>query len=409
MQSRTYTISALTNIFTDYQSGVKRLNMVGVSNTKTFASFTELCERVLVELRYPQEQDQKLETYAFTLSAFNKSTRTGTRKDGSSFSRTAIWRKGASEVDGLSAFYCDVDNANPDQQHVTRADVKLKLQALGLSYFGYTSYSHTSAQEKFRVIVDLDRDVTRSELLRLAVFLDWNVFGHQADMSIYDPGDCLFAPPFHCETFSMLDGAPLVVDQTLADLELLQKEEPSCWSRTIARQQPVKRAKLVPIDDAVQESRRADRTVRPEISIDSPDVFNPAWETLYRDRVCGGHWETMRSLLGMIWVKSGGTLSFGEMRHILDQIDATAERYLLRVHGEQKAVEIIDFIMSCMVELREDDSCSLLEADEIGMTIHVKEAECGQGKTRTTNLDGSLRERGRYVYVVDKIENMPEA
>ena len=405
MQIRLYAISALTNIFTDYQSGVKRLNMVGISNTKAFASFAELCERVLVELRYPQEQDQKLETYAFTLSTFNKSTRTGTRKDGSSFSRTAIWRKGASEVDGLSAFYCDVDNANPDHPHVTRAEVERKLQELGLSYFGYTSYSHSPAQEKFRVIIDLDRCVTRSELLRLAVFLDWNVFGHQADMSIYDPGDCLFAPPFCCETFSMLDGAPLVVDQALGALELLQKEEPSCWSRTIARQQPVQRAKLVPVADGLEERRRVDRTVRPEISIDNPVVFNPAWETLYRDRVCGGHWETMRSLLGMIWVKTGGTLSYGEMRHILDQIDTTAAGYLLRVHGEQKAVEIIDFIMSCEIEAREDDSCSLLEAAEIGMTVQVKEAECGQGKTR----DELLRiagEKRRYVYVVDKIDNI---
>ena len=32
----------------------------------------------------------------------------------------------------------------------------------------------------------------------------------------------------------------------------------------------------------------------------------------------------MRSLLGMMWVKTGGSLSYGEMRKIMAEIDATA-------------------------------------------------------------------------------------
>ena len=49
----------------------------------------------------------------------------------------------------------------------------------------------------------------------------------------------------------------------------------------------------------------------------------------------------MRSLLGMVWAKTGGTLSYGEMDRILPEIDATAADYLIQHHGEEKAAELI--------------------------------------------------------------------
>ena len=61
--------------------------------------------------------------------------------------------------------------------------------------------------------------------------------------------------------------------------------------------------------------------------------------------------------------------------------------------------------MSCTVPQPNDDRCSMIEQEEAGLTIQVKEAECGQGKTRD-ELHRMARERGRYIYVVDKIENM---
>ena len=181
--------------------------MVGITNSLNFDSFAHLSRYVLVDLRFPRQQGRKLETNAFTLSIFGESERTITRLDGYSFEKTGVWRTGASEIDSISAFYCDIDNANPDHPHLTRAKVEDRLHALGFSYFGYTSYSHTAEHEKFRVIIDLDRAVTRAEMLQLIVYLDHVVFGHQADMSIYDPAGCLFGPPFYCETFEKLDGA----------------------------------------------------------------------------------------------------------------------------------------------------------------------------------------------------------
>jgi hypothetical protein len=60
-----------------------------------------------------------------------------------------------------------------------------------------TSYSHTSARPKFRVVIDIDRPITRTEAAKLFMWLDWSVLGRQADASIYDPADFIFAPPHH--------------------------------------------------------------------------------------------------------------------------------------------------------------------------------------------------------------------
>ena len=405
IMERDYTISGLTDIFELANTGRKRLNMGQISTYNVSNSFKQLCDNILVRLRYPIQQSQKSETYGYTLSCFEPTEKSFKRKDGRSFSRHGIWRNGDAEIDHLSALYCDVDNANNNKPTISRAEVQTKLDHLGLSYFGYTTYTHSREHEKFRVIIDTDRPMTRSEMLRLAVYVDWHIFGHQSDMSIYDPGDFLFGPPHHCETFQALDGVPLNVDPTLAALGVLQKQEPSCWTRVFERQQPAQRVKPMRTVRIDLDAHHTGKAMRPDIGIDNPRVFNPAWETLYADRVCGGHWETMRGLLGMIWTKTGGDLSFGELRHLVDQIDKTADGYLLRVHGEPKIVDLIAFIMSCVVNPLDDDRCSLLEHDDVELTIMVKQAECGQGKTHD-ELHRIARERNRYVYVVDKIDNM---
>jgi hypothetical protein len=114
----------------------------------------------------------------------------------------------------------------------------------------------------------------------------------------------------------------------------------------------------------------------------------------------------MRTLLGMVWAKTGGSLTGGELDCLLRQIDATDGDYFVREHGEQKAAELIDWIMSLPVgENHEGDWSPILERDETGLTVWVKEGECGEGKTRD-ELARMAREGGRYVYVVDKIENI---
>ena len=405
MSNRFYETSNLTQVFFDKKQDVQRLNMVQISSASEFHTFVELRDHILGKLRYPTTQSHKQETYGFTLSAFATSDRSIKRSDGQTFARFGLWRRGDAELDSLSAVYADVDNANTDRPIITPREVETKLSHLGLSFVIYTTYSHTAERPKFRVIIDTDKAISRSEMLRLAVFLNWKVLGHQADLSIYDPGDFLFAPPFECETFEKLDGAPIDVNRMLDQQAELQKRSPGCWTREIERRQPKEARIPTVVEQEVLLAKQADSSVRPEVRIDNPAIFNPAWETLYRDRVSGGHWETMRSLLGMVWSKTQGALSYGEMRHLLAQIDATADGYLLGQYGEAKAAEIINFIMSRPVEPRLDDRSSLLEQDESDLTILVKDAECGQGKTHD-ELYRIARERGRYVYVCDKIENM---
>ena len=403
-ETRIFKTSTLDSIFIHKNSGLPRLNMIRVTGSLRLNSFSELCTHITEKLRYPTAQQQKMETFAFTLSHFEVSDRTIIQTNGSKFSRRGTWRVGEAEEDELTAFYCDVDNANDEQTIVSLQEIANRLDALGLSWFAYTSYSHSLAKPKFRVIIDTTRAVDRAKMLKLAVYLDWRVFGRQLDMSIYDPADCLFAPPHQCEIASSLDGQPLDVDQTLADLPSLQIASPECWERVIKRQQPIQRVREAKSPSAATLAS-VDLSVRAEVSIDNHQFFNPAWETLYRDRVAGGHWETMRSLIGMIWVKTRGTLTHGEMRKLMGEIDATADNYFIRHHGEAKATELIAFVMSCAVPQLDDDRCSLIEQEEAGLTILVKDAECGQGKTRD-ELCRIVRERGRHVFAVDKIENI---
>ena len=80
------------------------------------------------------------------------------------------------------------------------------------------------------------------------------------------------------------------------------------------------------------------------VGIDNPAVFNPAWADGYR-HCTGSHWETMRSILGRVWRKNGGTLTLGYMLTISRQVDATAGLYFLRKYGETRLRDLVRFTM----------------------------------------------------------------
>lgn len=61
--------------------------------------------------------------------------------------------------------------------------------------------------------------------------------------------------------------------------------------------------------------------------------------------------------------------------------------------------------MSLPVEDRSEAWTPILERDETGVVIQVKEGECGEGKTHD-ELKRIARKKPRVVYVVDKIENI---
>lgn len=408
MTHREYSVSGFTRIYTDKGRGVARLDMRSVTTFEELPSFEAVRDHVLSGLRYPSPQADKLETYGWVPTLYAPSERTFTsRVTGKPFTCFGSWRNAAAEADVLTLFYADVDNNETARPVVTMQTVANALDGLGLSYFMYTSFSHTPDKPKFRVVIDTDRHLTRPEMLRVAVCLNWTVFGQQADLSIYDAGDFVFAPPHITTVMERLHAMPLSVDAALAQQAQLQEQHPGSWTRYVAMKEPrAVQALPTPAQAEAMVQRLADSTARQEISISNPATFNPAWADLYRQRITeGSHWKTMRSLLGMVWAKTGGTLSYGEMDHILREIDATASNYLIHHHGEAKAAELIEWIMSLSVEPDEDDWSPLLDRDDTGLTIHVKEGECGEGKTHD-ELQRMARAKGRYVYVVDKIETI---
>ncbi|KAB1068936.1 hypothetical protein [Methylobacterium soli] len=386
--------------------------MVAITGLDELPSFAAVRDHVLNGLRYPLLQANKLESYGWVPTLYMPNERIFTsRQTGHSFTRFGCWRNGAAENPTLSLFYADVDNADTGRPTVSMQSVAAALDARGLTYFMYTSFSHTAEKPKFRVVIDTDRDLTRVEMLRIAVLLNRVAFGQQADLSIYDPGDFVFAPPHNTTVTEHLRGLPLTVDAALAEQHQLEQHYPCIWTKYVAQKQtPEARIEPTPEQVAAMKQRRADRTARPEMVIDNPTVFNQAWAGFYRERITNrSHFETMRSLLGMVWAKTAGALSYGEVDQILRQIDATAGGYFIRQHGEQKAADLIDWLMSLPVEEDEDarEWNPLLERDESGLTVQVKEGECGEGKTRD-ELTRMARAKGRYVYVVDKIATIEQ-
>jgi hypothetical protein len=408
MNVRIYCVSDLTRTYISEKVGSTRLDMVSVTASHDLPSFEAVRDHVLNSLRYPHRQADNLETFGWVPTLYMPSERTFTsRATGVRFTRFGSWRNGTAEADVLSVLYADVDNNDTGRPVVTMQAVATALDGLGCSYFMYTTFSHTTEKPKFRVIIDTDRNLTRQEMLRVVVWLNWNVFGQQADLSVYDPGDFVFAPPHAATVMERLRAMPLSVDFGLAQQARLQEEHPGSWTAYLKQRQP-KADPSTPSPErlAAIEQRRADKSARPEIGIDNPAAFDPAWASFYPERIVNrSYWETMRSLLGMVWAKAGGSLTYGEMDRILRQIDATADGYFITHHGEQKAEELIDWIMSLPVEAKMDDWSPILERDETGLVVQVKEGECGEGKTHD-ELRRMARERGRYVYVVDKIENI---
>jgi hypothetical protein len=381
--------------------------MAEISGFEELTSFKALRDHVL-GLRYPVPQRSKFECHGWVPTLYEPSEKAfKDHTTGATFTRFGSWRNGASEADLLSVFYADVDNNNPSRPMVSMEATATALESLGVRHFMYTSYSHTSEQPKFRAVIEIDRPVTRGEMLRLAIFLNWTSFGQQADLSIYDPGDFIFAPPYRSTTVERIDGGPLRVDDILAQQRELQQTHPESWTTYIEVKQPKPPRTPKTVVQALDgEAHMADLSVRPEIGIENPRVFNPAWVDLYRTTVVGGsHWQTMRSLLGMVWAKSQGRLSYGEMDHLLRQIDATGGNYFSLKYKESGIADIIQWVVGLPVEDDEDEWCPILDVDDTGLTIGAKEGECGEGKTRD-ELQRMAREKGRYVYVVDKIENI---
>src|SRR5690606_19253228 len=108
------------------------------------------------------------------------------------------------------------------------------------------------------------------------------------------------------------EGEPLNITTLLVAAEELLVSEPylltdgSSPCATKARQQVTNAVKAGTLSPAAY-----DESVRPEISINNPDVFYLPWLDLYRNPP--SHWQAMRCILGKAWRMSEGSLTHGEV------------------------------------------------------------------------------------------------
>lgn len=252
-------VSTLGHIYHNKSTNQPQLLMNEIAGFEAFNSFADL-RNYVIGLQYPNEQASKLECFGWVPTLFMPSDRVYRRPDGTEVTKHGNWRVGAEEADRLSIFYADVDNAAPGQPIVTMEHVAARLDAFDgpLSYFMYSSFSHAAAKPKFRVVVETSRDISRSEMLRLALYLNCTAFGGQADLSIYDPGDFIFAPPHQTVTLTQLEGAALDVDATLAKQALLAASNPNSVAAYLQARQP--RAPSKPITKKRRASMKAKAT-----------------------------------------------------------------------------------------------------------------------------------------------------
>jgi hypothetical protein len=411
MSKRRFIISKLDRIYFNRKTGKSQLSMAEITGHDELGSFSELRDYVM-GLSYPTPQADKMECYGWVPTVFYPGDHTFKRSDGGEFTRNGCWRTGEAEAeaDGLSVFYADVDNATEAQPMVTMEEVAANLNALGspFSFFLYTSFSHTDTKPKFRVVIETDRDISRAEMQRLAIYLNWEAFGQQADLSIYDPGDFVFAPPHRTISLDQSQGGPMDVGAMLKQQVTLQAEQPESVARyTVAKQPRVPKKQPSAARLQKMAANALDRSVRPGVNFSNPSVFNPFWADLYQECGAVGHWQTMRSILGMVWAKNGGDMTYGEMDLILRKIDATDGDYYAKKYGEDGIAEVLTWLTSLPVESKEPDWLPVLEQEETGLVIGAKEAECGEGKTHD-ELGRMAREKGRYVYAVAKITDMQQ-
>lgn len=420
-----YFVSALTETYPtkEARDGIAIGDMVlwqsKITTTKRFTSFSSLRDHVLMALEYPEAQTHKSQTYGWLPSEFNVSDKRN--KDGTIYTNpdgevwSAHWRVGHAEIDSLSVFVADVDNADESRPKVTQKAVTAALKAQGWSCFTYSSFSSKPRHQKFRTVIDTTRPITRKEAGELFVLLNTTVFGAQGDAAIYDPADYLYAPP-HGSTTTQHEGQPLDVDASLATLADLRTNDPAAWAPLTLRRASA--AVLTPEQAAAHAATlvalNAATDAREWIADDNPHVVRPEWIDEYRTlAVNGSHWETMRSVMGKVWTRSGGSLMRVEMECLLRGIDLHRGGYFTGKYGQHGVNDVVGFVMRQPVQAREtkvvvtEPAPRILDATKSGIVIDVVEGACGSGKT-DAELKRIIASGGKFIYATEKIASIRE-
>ena len=334
------------------------LHQAKISEERSYLNFGAFVEHFLAELVYPIEQKHKIETFGWCPTWFVRSERPSSHLGGAP--EFGWWRRGSASSHMISVMYLDLDNHHAHEPHVSIQKVEHTLMRLGFPHVLYTSFSHTENRHKVRAMMPINRNATYQEAYRMYQFFNW-LFDDQLDPSIYDDGDFLYAPPF----------GGVIVDNSVPNVEyaidvdamlrlvveLAEEHADEPWFRErtapVAAVVPVR--SLSPQEVANRQRLMANRSVMDGLSIDNPHVFNPVWMEDISSRP-KGHRQTMMSLLTKCWMKSGGSLSFGDLGHLQHEIDVQWAGYCERKYGRTALSGDIKSIMRLPVEDRRQDT-----------------------------------------------------
>ena len=403
--SKSCTLSVMADFKKD-EEGKTVLHMGRVSEVVTLSDFKETV-RLIHDLRPISPDHGKFECFGVVAAPFNSRPHPYLRHVGmEELDRGdgVYYRKGTDEIDRVSFIYIDVDNNRANRKKIKLAKTAAILEKkFGWSFGISTTFSHSPSKEKFRVIIETDRDASRAEIRRVAIYLNEIIFGGQADTTIYDAADFIFAPPYHAKTREHFDGSALNIDSMLRAADAMIALKPHLLADAIS----VKKAHS-PRSNRSKKSVASigrDMSVDPQCHIKNQEIFNPEWIEAYQQ--CGSHWKTMRSIMGSIWIKADGGLTYGELDHLLRQVDATDRNYLVNKYGETGIQKLLDWVVSLPTNAANDDWKPLLASEPIDLVIDLKEAACGEGKT-FSEYDRMLDERGCYIYASPKKDDSKE-
>lgn len=324
-------ITVLAELYDDRRDGIVKLDQGRITEEGTCSTFSEVTGIILDDLHYPDAQASKFSTYGVCMSWFEKSYRLP--KDITKPPEFGWWRRGEASSGLVSMMFLDLDNHHDDKPMVPIEQVERVLLEIGVPHLLYTSFSHSTARHKVRVIMPISRYATWVEAHRMFQVLDW-IMGGQLDGTIYDPGDYLYAPPHDgIRINNSMPGVTLAldVDAVLAFSDQLEQDH----SQAFGHRKAAVRAPVRPLTAAeIAERQRLIGSTQAQgaIGLANPSIFNSAWECEI-DTVPKGHRQTLMSLLSKCWVKSGGTLTFGDLRALQAEIDLRWGDYCRRKYG----------------------------------------------------------------------------
>lgn len=331
-------VSYLTKVYYDAERGWVLFQAL-VTEQHRYASFAAMVPHFMATARFQREQTGKYHTNSWLPTPITKSARI---KGGVKVEPEKIdfWRNGDYVADALTLWYGDLDNHAEDQPLITMDQVHAYFVRRQVSHFLYTSYSHSPEKHKVRIMLPISREMTYDEAHHVYVLFNHDYFTGHLDGSIYDRADHLYGPTFAGETLAWLDGQSLDVDAALSYYEALPDDVKSRYPRNEKKSRANRELTGARLDNYKAQIAAVEPS-SDDVSITNPKYFNPDWNSdlngLYKD---GSHHQTLLGLLTRCWLKSGGTLSMGDMVQLYRDIDGAMFGYVSKKYGHMMSEDI---------------------------------------------------------------------